>query len=408
MNFKGYRMTIATSLYMFLAFGMMNVSAVAFAVFPEYFHTSMENITIGLSVCAVANFIFMFIAGEYLKKIGPRRAMIIGAFAVAAFGLTVAFVPSLIGFFIAQVIAAFAISTCMHACCTMVISNWFVEKRSQMVGICMSAGIFGGAAFQFVAGHMLSAWGCSKVYLVMGVAELIVLLFLSVVIIRDNPEAIGQKPLGWENAADAPKEETKPDVSAPQAPAKRSIYANPTFYLMAVGFFFSMLGFAAIATYLTTVLPTHGIELGTASMLLSIMSLGGGFVTFFMGVILEKLGLKPSIIMLGAALIIANIAMYFWCQQPSWALLLVVGIGFVIGNPIQTLSNLVAAPVFGDQAYLANPKLFAIANAGSAILLPMLSKLAMSQGFGAVYLVSVPICLLTVVPMLVSLKIAHK
>jgi len=402
-KFSGYRIAIATTLYMFFAMGMMSVTPVAYAVFPEYFGTSLANISFGITIYSVGNCIMLFVAGEYLKKLGPRKSMIIGAFAVCAFGLTISFVPNLVGFFIAQTIAAFASSTCMNACCTMVIRNWFIEKQAKMIGICVAGGFFGGAFLQFIAGNLFEAVGCSKLYLVFGLSELVILLFLAVVVIREDPSVLGQKPLGWESAQ--PAAEDKPAAAA-ETTITGSIYKSPVFWMMTAACFFGTLVSASISNFSTTILPSRGIPLSTASTVVSIFGLAGGLSTFFVGSILAKLGLKKSMFAFAVSTIVANVLMYIWFGQPNWGLLVAAGATYAFGHPLTSISALVAGPVFGDKSYLAYPKLLAFTNAGHGILFPFLSRLGENSGFQYTYIVSIVMCCMFVFPMFAALKMS--
>jgi hypothetical protein len=114
------------------------------------------------------------------------------------------------------------------------------------------------------------------------------------------------------------------------------------------------------------------------------------------------------LILTGAGAFIANILMYVWIGAPSTILLILVGITFAIGMPFQSMSNMISGPVFGDQAYLANPKLMAFSNAGYSLFFPVLGAIATGAGFGPAYLANAVICLLTVIPFLIGLSIAEK
>jgi len=406
-KFSGYSVAVGTIIYLFFAWGIINVTSVAFAVFPDYFHASLTQISLGVTIYCVACFILSFFAGEYQKRVGPKTAMVIGSLSMAAFCFIIAFTPSIMGFYLAQLVVAFAGSTSMHACCTLVISNWFVKQRARLISICMAAALFGASAFQFVAGKVFTDVGVSRLYLYFGIVELIVLLFCSVFLVKSSPESVGQKPLGWEETKSA-AEASSADNASQQKTSGVSIYKNPVFWIMLFGFTFSMLCAAAINSYTTTVLPTHGFSLSSASMFLSILTLAGGLITFFVGFVLEKFSLRSVIIVVGIGAIASNVLMAIWVNSPSIGLLIGSAIAFAVGYPFMTLSNVIAEPVFGDQAYLANPKLIAFANGGYSVIFPLLGYIATKYGFSTVYFVNAAICLLVIIPFLIALSIAKK
>ena len=404
-KFYGYSVAVGAILYLFCAWGMINVTNVAYAVFPEYFHANLAQITLGVTIYCVACFIFSFFAGEYQAKIGVKKSMMIGAVSMAIFCFIIASFRSIYAFYAAQLVVAWAGSTAMHACCTLAISNWFVEKRGTLISICMAAATFGIAAYQFVAGKVFVAVGVSKLYLYFGVFEFVALMLIALFLIRDEPAKYGQKPLGWNNT----RESVHTDEVANAAVSNVSIYRNPVFWIMMIGFIFSMLCAAAVSAYTTTVLPSFGgYTLDSAAAVLSVMNLAGGVITMFVGTCVNKLGLKGTMILTGAGAFIANILMYVWIGAPSTILLILVGITFAIGMPFQSMSNLISGPVFGDQAYLANPKLMAFSNAGYSLFFPVLGAIATGAGFGPAYLANAVICLLTVIPFLIGLSIAEK
>ena len=204
-KFSGYRVAAGTIIYLFFAWCMINVTSVAFGVFLEHFGGDMTQVSLGVTIYALACSVISMFAGEYQKRAGPRNVMILGALDMEAFCFVIAFVPSIWSFYLAQLTMASASSTSMHACCTMVISNWFVKGRARLISIAMAGALFGAAAFQFAAGQVFVAVGVSRLYLYFGILQLVVLLFCALFLIQDSTEKLGQKPLGWEEQDAAPQ-----------------------------------------------------------------------------------------------------------------------------------------------------------------------------------------------------------
>ena len=90
----------------------------------------------------------------------------------------------------------------LFACATpvsVVITNWFVDKRSSVLAVIMGSYGFGGMIIMPVIGRLIAAYGYQVAYRAHSAAGLILLL-VTIIFIRDTPEQMGVKPYGWEKA----------------------------------------------------------------------------------------------------------------------------------------------------------------------------------------------------------------
>ena len=136
------------------------------------------------------------IAGKLMKKIDIRLYLtlfiVIGAIAFVGFS----FATKLIHFYLFAILMGAALIGGAMIPASVLITNWFNEKRGLCLGIALSGSGFGGIILSPLVNWLITAYGWRSAYLAIGVLIFVVLVPLAVFVIRLNPADKGLLPLG--------------------------------------------------------------------------------------------------------------------------------------------------------------------------------------------------------------------
>ena len=273
-KFSGYTVGVGVILYMFFTYGFANVISVAMGVLPQYYNVDISSVVLTCSASSIAAFATSAFVHRFIKKFTPRGTLVVGAFCWLAYCWFIGFSNNIIFMYMAQIVSGFALGCCMHASCSIIIMNWFIEKRGRMISLCMSAGTFGGSLMIYISGVLLPILGVSRFFIYSGIVLCAVCLFCAIVLVKNDPAAVGQKALGWEKAQNIQHDgDIKNNTASSPISSQKNLFSSKKFWMFAIGVVFAMSSISYIGLYTTTVLPMHGIDFSKASALFSILTL---------------------------------------------------------------------------------------------------------------------------------------
>ena len=170
---------------------------------------------------------------------------------------------------------------------TTILNNWFVRKRSLVLGIFLSFGGLGGIFLGPALMKLITTQGWRFAYLVISGMVLFIII-LPAIFLKNKPQDLGQVPDGHSNV----------DAQSGTRPvARRTGYKTPVdfsteeamrtrcLWLLIAYFCMSMLAMNALMTHMISHLLDIGIAAGLAAVALSVMTgvmtftqLGAGFI----------------------------------------------------------------------------------------------------------------------------------
>ncbi len=163
-------------LQMFLGMGLCSTFSMMLPEMSAHTGFSTGVISWNLTFAYAASFIVsVFLFKPLLAKFGAKKLLIFGT--------------------LSGLVTLFACATPV----SVVITNWFVDKRSSVLAVIMGGYGFGGMIIMPVIGRLIAAYGYQVAYRAHSAAGLILLL-VTIIFIRDTPEQMGVKPYGWEKA----------------------------------------------------------------------------------------------------------------------------------------------------------------------------------------------------------------
>lgn len=329
--------------------------------FMSDFGVNRMVVMLAVTVLLLMTAIFSPLAGKLLDQKSIRLLMVGGSFSiVVAFALlsfATAFSHILIIYALFMAAANILIGP---LAASVLLSRWFDKDRGKALGIAAIGISVGGFLFPPVIHQLVAAFGWRQALQVLA-GIVLVLTLIACLLVRDRHAA----PPGGASAA-----------AGVGALTTGALLSNREFWLMTIVFGVPLTGMMGLVTNLVPIARDRGIELATATLLISSLSLGSfaGKVAF--AALADRLPSK-AILIFGVCGFFVGMSCYL---APQWGFgILAAGaaiVGFTNGGAVP-LQVIVCASTFG------------LANVGRAVGLlntaVLVAGLLAPPGFGMIY-----------------------
>jgi MFS family permease len=266
---------------------------------------------------------------------------------------------------------------------TMVISNWFGERRGTALGLTTAGMELGGMVIAMVAGHLDVVYGWRFAYGVLAIPLVVIVAPLYLIFVRTRPEQAAQSAtIAKPSAADSVS--SLPGLDLNEALRTRA------FWMLVVTQFCFTFAVGGSFIHLVQYLISIGYTLRAGTMVVG-FSLGLALIGKpAMGVLGDRIGGKNALalcLLLGAA----NTA-FLLLARMFWVLVIFTFVGGITGSAPIALGPLVQVETLGLKRYGSIAGLLAITfTLGAMLGPPIVGKLADATG---TYTVSFEVCAL--------------
>jgi MFS family permease len=152
--------------------------------FPKW---SRAEVSLLPSVLALSAGISVLPVGWLIDRIEARLVMIAGALLAAGAFFLASNAHSLATMMGAYLMMGVGISAGTVLPGSLVLANWFTERRGLAMGIALSGSTVGGSVMTLVAGHVFQAAGWRTAYLMLGLPMMVVAVPLVALVVRSRP-----------------------------------------------------------------------------------------------------------------------------------------------------------------------------------------------------------------------------
>jgi len=240
----------------------MFAAGIGWFVFPVYLTSialetgwTRTQLSIAVSVWAVAGGVFSPIAGAWIDRWGPRRVMIVATLAQVAATLGMSQMDALWQLYPVFVVSAIANAANTTIPVSVVVSQWFDAKRGAAMALAMSGMAVGGFVVPIVANRLLAEYGWRTSWAIFAVC-LLALLPAIALWIRPGP---GPGALGEGGDDDTAMELSTADLTAAESARTRS------FWMIGIGDAMIGLIVTAVTVHMVAFTTDAGASQGTAS-----------------------------------------------------------------------------------------------------------------------------------------------
>jgi MFS family permease len=415
-KFSGWTILVSCFIIMFFVQGGLQTFAVFLPAIMKDTGFSLGEVAMISTVATAAAFLANMSIGLLLKKLSAKTILFIGAFICALHFVIYSVAESLPVLYLGAFCGGLSIGLGTVAPVSVVMTNWFVKKRSTYMSIVIAGSMFGGAALMPLSGLLIDYFDWRVAYRAIAAVVALVTFFTIIFLVVDDPSKKSQKPYGFEEdqkTSEDGERQSAPVVSGVTlAEARKSI----SFWLLLFGVL--LVGCSTnIENYLPAFWQSNGMSVKTSSSIMGLYALLTGVCTILLGRVSDRLGGKTYIALTVVMFILGTFLIYVVGAGASFVVILAI-VPFAAGaKKTSTLTPpLVVGESFGRRHYgaiigyftgmlqlgiaLSNPIIGTLHKASGGYMLPFLVMGVLS----AVALVLI-LSALTAAPYRKSLKI---
>jgi sugar phosphate permease len=273
--FHGWYVLVGSMLITFIVGGaFVNTFGVMLPVISHEFGWSRATVSMALSLGMIAFGVPSPLYGFLNNRLGPRFSIILGNL-LAALGIAAIYlVQEIWHIYLLYIFIGMVSGLGGYIATSTVVNNWFVKKRSLVMGILTASAGVGGLVYPPVVTALIRAIGWRESWLVLAVMVLISAVVAGVVLIRNKPEDMGQVPDGIRtNLNDASE---KPALGTGDEPAVwrvTQLLKGPTIWLILTFVVANALTMGTMMTHQIAYLQDIGFDPMTAATTMSLMSI---------------------------------------------------------------------------------------------------------------------------------------
>ncbi|NLV16643.1 MAG: MFS transporter [Syntrophomonadaceae bacterium] len=228
---------------------------------------------------------------------------------------------------------------------SLLITNWFNDKRGTAMGIAFTGSGIGGMLCNPLAQSVINAYGWQMAYVILGLIFLVIMIPMALFVIKLHPSQKGLVPLGAEKEAEA--------GSAPSATVvgltAGEVTKSPVFWLLGLSLFLTMFLFLGVQNNI----PIWMQDMGhTPAVAASIMAAYMGVLVvgkMVVGAILDKFGAKVGITFCMGLVVVA---LFFFINGGSMVMAGLFVLAFAMGGPVATVwPSFIAGHLYGNLDY---------------------------------------------------------
>jgi MFS family permease len=218
--------------------------------------------------------------GRLYDRYGPKWIIIISTFFLSGGCFLISLIHSLWQFFICYgIIAAIGLGGTSATLISVITSKWFEKNRGFAISLALSGNCLGQFALIPLFSIFIQQYSWQALYFFLGLIMLILNITLALLVIRGDPEAIGLKPFGYDNANEMEKKKGQSSLNQNlQDLDLREAMRSYSFWLFLFTMFVCGSGDFLVTTHLVALVTDYNISAVTAANMLGwygLMSLGG-------------------------------------------------------------------------------------------------------------------------------------
>lgn len=309
----------------------------------EALAVSRTKFMINSTFSTVTTMIAMPIAGALYQKFSPKILMMIGAFLGAGAHFCFSISSSVGGFYFGAVLAGLGMCMLGGLPISILLSNWFNEKRGFVTGIAFMGSAIVSSLFSPAISEVIQQHGWRVAYRTIGVAILVVSIPTVLILIKVKPADMGLTPYG--NHAQQKDTQLSPLVGFTRSEA----FKMHAFWLFALAVFLMGVITSSTQQHLIAYWTGKGFTAAMAARIYSVVMLVSLFAKAGVGVVFDKCSARAAS---AACCLIASGAMVslIMCTR-GWSLL-VPAILFGITTTLQVMTTTyLTNKLFGEKDY---------------------------------------------------------
>lgn len=248
------------------------------------------QLSLYLSISSIVTLIWLPIAGNLLKKIPVKTAALFSALLQTGGFMALGWMQSVWGFYLLSIPLAMGAVVLVNLLGPVLINRWFSRNIGLIMGIMMTITSLLGAVFQPLLTGLIGGRGWRFAYRSFGAVALAALVLIILLLLKDKPESVRQKPFGSHNTVNEEGSTETPSLSGISAKAALKL---PSFYMVFI-YMIILTGFASFSQHITNFGLDTGFAMNSIGSALSISMIGSAIGSILIGFFSDKAGIVPT------------------------------------------------------------------------------------------------------------------
>lgn len=344
-KFYGWWIVIAS--FIILAF-MWALPISCFSIFirpvTEELGFSIGKFGICSTIVSVVAMLMSPFIGRWIEKYNVKFVMSISAVMVAVGFLGYSVSTSLPVFYLSAVLIGLGLNGSSIMAVSIVMKNWFIEKRGLATSIGLAGSGLGGTIFAVLIEKLISQLGWRMTYRILALLIVLIVVPIIALVITKKPEDKGLKPLGYD------KENAKgSDVQRGLDYSLGELKGRPILWIYAVSL--ALMGFAigGVLLQANNYLQQIGYSSAVAARVVSLFLLIAIPGKILLGHVYDKFGSAAGAWFGWGAFILSAVCLLFSGAFP-FLVMFTIFYGFGTCNGTVT-PTVLTSRIFGDKYY---------------------------------------------------------
>ena len=331
-----------------------------------------QAMSTNMTIFSLVQMFVNFSWGTILKHFRLHDLMRVAAIAFPTAYFCYSFAQNIWMFYACSMVIGVTMALLTTLAFSVIVSNWFYEKRGTAIGIAMMGTGLGGMVFNPLAARLIMTVGWRSTFRILAVVIFCAAFTAVYFLIRVRPEDKGLKPLGWEKAHEGEKANVDLDQ---EGELFKDLIKTWRFRSVCLCVCFSTTAIGTMTQVMAPHLTDNGYATQTAAFMVSFCMAALALGKMSLGIIFDRLGTKRSTVLSITCGFLGITGMIF-CRY--WFMLPLIVVGQCLGSSFGTVGvPMIAQNLFGRKDYNSNYGFIAACSSVGGALSPMIN--------GAVY-----------------------
>lgn len=299
---------------------------------------SRQAMSANQTIMAMVSMVIVLFTGAIYKRFKLMRLMKLGVILLVLSYFAFSFARHIAVFYLISALVAIGQAFTTWIPLSIIIGNWFHERRGMAIGLSFMGSGLGGMLFNVLAGQWLELFGWRTTFQILAGILAAIMIPCIFLLLRAHPYDMGLEPYGSKAVGESGRKEML------HGPYLHEIVRTPRFIVLCIAM--AVLG-VPLNTGQTTLVP-HLADIGhSAATAANVLALLMGVLAISkacLGLVFDKLGVRVGSFLSFSAIVVGLVGLSL-AEYPPMIAVAVLGIGFgcAFGS--------VALPVISYMAY---------------------------------------------------------
>ena len=359
--FYGWIIVLYGFVLMSVSWGIVYNTASLFLVpISEELGFTRTQISYTMTLRALTQTLMALFAGRIYRKISIEPSMKIMSLVLVGSFYLLGISTKLWQFYLFTITSSLANSFLGIVPLSLVISNWFSEKRGSALGFAFMGSGIGGMIFSSLSGRWIVVYGWARTYHLLGIMMLVFVVPIAFFLLKEHPGKMGLEPYG---------EKEQKQVFREGLSFKRTL-GLPIFWILGVVTFLTAICYHILMISVAPHLAEIGYDFKVAANILALVMGAIALGKLVLGYLFDRFGLRVAISLSVFGSLIGLLGLLYG-HVVYFLPFAIVGTG--LGSAYGTIADpLITRHVFGEKEYASIYGVYAASASFGGVIAPIL------------------------------------